>query len=722
MRPERYNIPKPEKLIPVNFQRAYAEACRKKGTSDELISRTKSALSHDDVFESSSAGFSVTFPGTFDFRVYPEITQKKDLPHSLQVEGHLIIPQEKIAFLENLTARTIHVKGFVQIILTKEGTLEERKRIKKLFTLHPSFSSKGVLFYLDSPQGIQKIDDPEETQENEDFELTQPIFFDEAITASPVVQLSHEDYAEYLIENGIGEKTALGETVNVQNLRLVPHLESVYKLLTQRPEFRTINRQRFDLLSPYGDRFNSVDHTKSMCHVFDEFLKKPISGVKAVPDALAKSDGFHNFKINNDQHATKNQSKVYITLSNPYGEFSAEILSGLLGFLRSNGYNGQFKIHNDSKEFRERFDNIVMHGSTEEDSQRGLQLCMQYFKTNHVGVSQYRLGEDMGNVSHMYGLAQHVVEEIKKRNQKEVDAGIPSRKRPELESYNLSDPELKKEVESEIELSNQVWQHLKKAIDLQTSDIDTGKEPRPLREYIAQIWPNGGVIYKPTVIVNIPKEWFPLVDGKLEFGVGSRPDSCDGHHARRKLAFTIAIQIGSLDSARGEDRKKYIDQIQRGLFHEAQHIFNDDVQGGQSQTDFEQDLNHIKDKDTRPNISKKLLVEGEQRNPNFVRECALAMYLCSPGEIRSYACGLARTYAHYLPGKSFDKKELPAILAQMLHKGIIYEWYITHFADPSIQKNYDVFVNDFMGTNLQKAHTDFIKWVEYFLVLFNQKS
>ena len=202
-------------------------------------------------------------------------------------------------------------------------------------------------------------------------------------------QMSQQEYAEYLIDNPSD-----------------PNIK-VYDLLTARSEQRGwSSQQRVDLYLKNKDM--AKDFTSRMENLWLGFSANKEKGI----EAIGASSGWTNFLIGKDSHIKNtDRYKSYATLADPFS-ISKDDYADFLRGLEKKGYNGQVKFPGTGSRALTSFDNIVMHGSTENDAKISEQFAKTFFGKK---VTSTQFGVDSNGASHTQLLADWVEKERKNK-------------------------------------------------------------------------------------------------------------------------------------------------------------------------------------------------------------------------------------------------------------------------------------------------------------------
>ena len=233
----------------------------------------------------------------------------------------------------------------------------------------------------------------------------------ESQEANPIEKMDQDQFAEWLIEN-----------LKPEDLK---HIE-VYTLLTLRPE----NRAQFiedARTSPdgmgvlYHRRVAMLPQTREWAaeaaKVLDAHQSGEIDG--------ASRTGWNHFVINKEAGIGKEEDRIkgYINLSgeNILETFNADAMEAILQALRDGGYHGQVKFPEAGAQLFDKFDNIVIHGNSDEETQKAIDIVKGVLTDRAIEVQYTQLGKDSVNEngekkSHSQLLAEHIRSEITARS------------------------------------------------------------------------------------------------------------------------------------------------------------------------------------------------------------------------------------------------------------------------------------------------------------------
>jgi hypothetical protein len=213
-------------------------------------------------------------------------------------------------------------------------------------------------------------------------EPVEPAVTEQALEEGAVdlASMTQEEYADYLAENG------------------TPEGVSMYDALTARPDQRGFTAaQRVEAYQKNKDA--SKAFTQRMVDLWEALRRTPIDGILA----RGADSGWTNFEVGQDTHqARTDRYKSYATLRDPLA-LSQEQAVGFLEALRDAGYNGQVKFPGMGTRALLGFDNVVMHGASQQDAALGEQVARQFFGGD---LTATQFGVDRGGKSHSQSLAE----------------------------------------------------------------------------------------------------------------------------------------------------------------------------------------------------------------------------------------------------------------------------------------------------------------------------
>lgn len=202
--------------------------------------------------------------------------------------------------------------------------------------------------------------------------------------------MTQEELGDYFVEHGLPEGV------------------SAYNALTSRPKLRgQTQAQR-------ADYYNTQKEIARAYKELMESLTEAWFNSTGIPNVIAHQGGtWNHFTINNgtEKGATETH-KAYITLTlDALQDLSQEKIAEVLDALQKAGFNGQIKFASIGSRALLSFDNIVMHGATEEDAKKALETVTKVLGKESVEYSQF--GVDKNGTSHTDDLANSVAERIK---------------------------------------------------------------------------------------------------------------------------------------------------------------------------------------------------------------------------------------------------------------------------------------------------------------------
>lgn len=191
-------------------------------------------------------------------------------------------------------------------------------------------------------------------------------------------KLSREDYVDYAIKNGLA--------IDDDQLRVAPWQRTATSVneivLKNREERKKIN---YDSETNFA-RFTF--ETKEQANTDNRSISENIKIRQGTKD----SDSWLFFGINNGVESDKSETyKSYISVKD-LNTLTPERLKTFMVSLRDSGYNGDLKIFQDLTEQGVRLnDQVVMHGSTKEDSELALRVADEFFGED---ISEKSFGKD----------------------------------------------------------------------------------------------------------------------------------------------------------------------------------------------------------------------------------------------------------------------------------------------------------------------------------------
>jgi RNAse (barnase) inhibitor barstar len=231
-------------------------------------------------------------------------------------------------------------------------------------------------------------------------EPVEPAVTEQALEEGAVdlASMTQEEYADYLAENG------------------TPEGVSMYDALTARPDQRGFTAaQRVEAYQKNKDA--SKAFTQRMVDFWETLRRTPIAGILA----RGADSGWTNFEVGQDTHqARTDRYKSYATLRDPLA-LSQEQAVGFLEALRDAGYNGQVKFPGMGTRALLGFDNVVMHGASQQDAALGEQVARQFFGGD---LTATQFGVDRGGKSHSQSLAEQT--EAKRKANEGAKSNAPT--------------------------------------------------------------------------------------------------------------------------------------------------------------------------------------------------------------------------------------------------------------------------------------------------------
>lgn len=202
--------------------------------------------------------------------------------------------------------------------------------------------------------------------------------------------MTQEQLGDYFVEHGLPEGV------------------SAYDALTARPKLRGQTQ---------AQRAEYDQSQKEIAQAYKELMESLTEAwfnSTGIPNVIAHQGGtWNHFTVNNGttEGATETH-KAYITLTlDALQDLSQEKIAEVLDALQKSGFNGQIKFASIGGRALLSFDNIVMHGATEEDAKKALETVTKVLGKESVEYSQF--GVDKNGTSHTDNLANSVEERIK---------------------------------------------------------------------------------------------------------------------------------------------------------------------------------------------------------------------------------------------------------------------------------------------------------------------
>lgn len=210
--------------------------------------------------------------------------------------------------------------------------------------------------------------------------------------------MTQEQLGDYFVEHGLPEGV------------------SAYDALTARPKLRGQTQ---------AQRTQYYQSQKEIAQAYKELMESLTEAwfnSTGIPNVIAHQGGtWNHFTVNNGttQGATETH-KAYITLTlDALQDLSQEKIAEILDALQKSGFNGQIKFASIGSRALLAFDNIVMHGATEEDAKKALETVTKVLGKESVEYSQF--GVDKNGTSHTNNLASSIEERIKNKKNGPVE-------------------------------------------------------------------------------------------------------------------------------------------------------------------------------------------------------------------------------------------------------------------------------------------------------------
>lgn len=210
--------------------------------------------------------------------------------------------------------------------------------------------------------------------------------------------MTQEELGDYFVEHGLPEGV------------------SAYNALTSRPKLRGQTQAQRD------DYYSTQREIAEAYTALMESLTEAWFNSTGIPNVIAHQGGtWKHFTINNGtEKGTTETHKAYITLTlDALQDLSQEKIAEVLDALQKAGFNGQIKFAPIGSRALLSFDNIVMHGATEEDAKKALETVTKVLGKESVEYSQF--GVDKNGTSHTNNLANSVEERIKNKKNGPVE-------------------------------------------------------------------------------------------------------------------------------------------------------------------------------------------------------------------------------------------------------------------------------------------------------------
>lgn len=315
--------------------------------------------------------------------------------------GQLQDPNQIASLQEIIDEETARIRESLPAALQPEEFAIEREDFAKQYGLDPSKPlAPQVAAKLSATEGAgggaTTPETPQNTSSTPAPALPAPAPPSTTTTAPTidVSRLTQDEYAEYLIQNGLPSGVSAYDALTARAERRGESASSRASIMTK----EALRRAR-----EFGSRLEGV---------WSAIRQNP----NLVPNvqAIGAASKWNNFEVNTD---TKQQGqprhKSYITL-NPDAllDITAEKVQNFLKALQQAGFNGQVKFPATGSRVLVSFDNIVMHGATEADALLGQQVGLQFFGNDVVGT---QTGQDVGGKSHTEQLAERVEQALKNK-------------------------------------------------------------------------------------------------------------------------------------------------------------------------------------------------------------------------------------------------------------------------------------------------------------------
>lgn len=209
--------------------------------------------------------------------------------------------------------------------------------------------------------------------------------------AESLAGISQDEYGEWLSENMLDES-------------------DIYNQLVTRPEFRSLSsKERADIFSSIRET-PEYSAYKQRIEELDQFwlVKNRLKGTDGVR-TVGSGSSWNNFEINGGTIG-HSESKGYLTFNNPTESLTPQKLSFFMEELQKAGYNGQVKVPTLPSGLFFRFDNLVFHGNTDEDTKCAMEVAQAFFKDELAHTQVGKDGEDAEgkHTSHSDLLAEKV--------------------------------------------------------------------------------------------------------------------------------------------------------------------------------------------------------------------------------------------------------------------------------------------------------------------------
>lgn len=188
-------------------------------------------------------------------------------------------------------------------------------------------------------------------------------------------EMNQDEYSDWLSQN-------------------MPEESDLYNQIVVRPEFRSLtSKERADVFTAIKDSPEYAQY-KIRVEELDQFwmAMNRLQGTGGVR-TIGSGSSWNNFVIN-EGTVGHSDSKGYLTFKNPIKSLTPQKLSLFMEALQKIGYNGQVKVPTVPSGLFFRFDNLVFHGDTNEDTNRALEIAKEFFKDD---LTQTQIGKDGDN-------------------------------------------------------------------------------------------------------------------------------------------------------------------------------------------------------------------------------------------------------------------------------------------------------------------------------------
>ena len=227
--------------------------------------------------------------------------------------------------------------------------------------------------------------------------------------------MTQEQLGDYFVEHGLPEGV------------------SAYDALTARPKLRGQTQ---------AQRTQYYQSQKEIAQAYKELMESLTEAwfnSTGIPNVIAHQGGtWNHFTVNNGttEGATETH-KAYITLTlDALQDLSQEKIAEILDALQKSGFNGQIKFASIGSRALLAFDNIVMHGATEEDAKKALETVTKVLGKESVEHSQF--GVDKNGTSHTNNLASSIEERIKNKKNGPVETPTITQETEQGEMFVVS--------------------------------------------------------------------------------------------------------------------------------------------------------------------------------------------------------------------------------------------------------------------------------------------